>query len=235
MSESVVLVPVYNEERHIEKLLECIRAVYKDDIIFYDDGSRDCSPCLLQSMEGPGIRVIRHPENRGYGATLIGGFAEAIKSGYKYLVTMDSDGQHKPEWIPKFLAEISSWDVVSGSRYLEELKENGTAPSDRRAINGKVTEIVNQVTGYKLTDAFCGFKAYKVEALKLLDLNDTGYAMPLQFWIQAAAKHLRVTELPVSRIYDDPNRKFGGGLDDPEVRLTLYLKVIEEERKRWAL
>ena len=57
--------------------------------------------------------------------------------------------------------------------------------------------------------------------------------MPLQFWIQAKKFGLKVTELPVSRIYDDPNRRFGGGLDDPKARMSLYLETIDKERARW--
>ena len=59
--------------------------------------------------------------------------------------------------------------------------------------------------------------------------------MPLQFWIQAKHFGLTLTELPVSRIYDDPNRRFGGDLDDPEVRLQYYLEQIKRERERWNL
>jgi dolichol-phosphate mannosyltransferase len=112
---------------------------------------------------------------------------------------------------------------------------NGTAPQDRRAINVRITQVINTITGFDLTDSFCGFKAYRVDALRKLRLTDTGYAMPLQFWIQAKYFGLRVTELPVSRIYDDPNRTFGGGLDDPEVRLNHYLTTIENERQRWKV
>ena len=66
-----------------------------------------------------------------------------------------------------------------------------------------------------------------------MSLSLTGYSMPLQLWIQAKAKGLKVRELPVSRIYDDPNRRFGGNLDDPKVRLAYYLETIEQERQRW--
>jgi dolichol-phosphate mannosyltransferase len=94
---------------------------------------------------------------------------------------------------------------------------------------------LNQITDFGITDAFCGFKAYRVAALADLELEESGYSMPLQFWIQAKALGLRVTERAVSRIYDDPNRKFGGVLDDPERRLAYYLDTIRKERERWNL
>jgi glycosyltransferase involved in cell wall biosynthesis len=237
MSEvrTIVLVPVYNEEEHLHGLLSRLRLVYSGDVLFVDDGSVDCSPSVLKDLEGDRTRVIMQPENRGYGATLLRAFQETINEQYDVAITMDSDGQHRPDWIPEFFSKVQECDVVSGSRYRAETDENGIAPPDRKRINGIVTSILNECTGFALTDAFCGFKAYRVSALKKLKLSETGYAMPLQLWIQAKAFGLSVTELPVSRIYDDPNRRFGGQLDDPEVRLQYYLDTIERERRRWKV
>jgi len=234
MTRRIVLIPVYNEEEHLEGLLSRLREVYAGDVLFVDDGSVDCSPRLLQQLKSETTRIIMQPENRGYGATLLRGFSEVIEAGYDYVITMDSDGQHRPDWVPHFFTTVErGWDVVSGSRYREEIDGNGIAPADRRAINRTITELINSITDFGITDAFCGFKAYRCAALAQLQLDATGYSMPLQFWIQAKRFGLKVAELPVSRIYDDPNRRFGGGLDDPEVRMQMYLETITEERKRW--
>ncbi len=87
-----------------------------------------------------------------------------------------------------------------------------------------------------MTDSFCGFKAYRVEALKRLSLDVAGYAMPLQLWVQVVDRGLRIREIPVRLIYNDPNRHFGGGLDDPKSRLAHYISVLDEElrKTRWA-
>jgi glycosyltransferase involved in cell wall biosynthesis len=235
MSKRLVLIPVFNEERHIEGLLSRLREVFSGDVLFIDDGSRDRSPEILRSLEGPSTFSILHAQNRGYGGTLLHGFAEAHARGYEYLITMDSDGQHRPDWVPVFFERIPDWDIVSGSRYCKEMDGNGSAPPERRRINAEVTELINSITGFSLTDSFCGFKAYRVSALPKLALTETGYGMPLQVWLQARKHRLRVTELPVSRIYDDPNRRFGGDLDDPEVRLRYYRTIIEGEKKRCNL
>lgn len=228
-SSHLVIIPVYNEEQHLTGLLQRLREVYQGDVVFIDDGSADCSPCVLGTLAGDSVKVIRHHQNRGYGATLLRGFCEAVEGKYEYAITMDSDGQHRPEWIPRFFDEIKGWDVVSGSRYLVEENGNGHAPADRRTINRQITEWINEKCGFLITDAFCGFKAYRVSALAKLRLTNTGYGMPLQFLVQAHKLGLRLTELPVSRIYDDPNRKFGNGLDDPTIRLKYYLDVLETE------
>jgi dolichol-phosphate mannosyltransferase len=96
-----------------------------------------------------------------------------------------------------------------------------------------VTEILARVTPYRLTDAFCGFKAYRVAALARLHLTEKGYAMPLEFWIQAARCGLRVREAPVKLVYVDPSRTFRGGLDDPRVRLRYYLQVLDRQLRAW--
>jgi dolichol-phosphate mannosyltransferase len=230
----VVLIPVYNEERHLEGLLSRLRQVYSEDVLLIDDGSEDRSPGILKELEGPRTHVLIQGDNEGYGATLISGFREVVHRGYDFLITMDSDGQHRPDWIPEFFEAIPDWDIVSGSRYLAESESSGVVPSERQAINREITAYLNEITHYNLTDSFCGFKAYRVAALAKLSITERGYAMPLQLWVQARHHGLRVIERAVSRIYDDPNRRFGHGLDDPKVRRQLYLDTITRERSRWS-
>ena len=82
--------------------------------------------------------------------------------------------------------------------------------------------------GFELSDAFCGFKAYRVEALKKLNITEFGYAMPLELWVQAACNKLKVVEVAVPRIYLDESRSFGDQLDDPETRLKYYYEVMNK-------
>jgi dolichol-phosphate mannosyltransferase len=93
---------------------------------------------------------------------------------------------------------------------------------------------LNERLGLNLTDAFCGFKAYRVGSLKKLKLDVDGYAFPMQFWIQAVAAGLRIREIPVKLIYNDLKRSFGGPLDDPSVRLNHYRCVLHRELRRMA-
>jgi dolichol-phosphate mannosyltransferase len=148
---------------------------------------------------------------------------------------MDCDGQHEPAHIPAFLAALDDADIVSGSRYLAESAVVGKAPADRRAVNARVTETINAATGWTLTDAFCGFKAYRADVVTRLDIREPGYAMPLELWARAWQAGLRVIELPVERIYFDNDRSFGEDLDDTEKRYAYYRRVWrcalgEEER-----
>jgi hypothetical protein len=104
----------------------------------------------------------------------------------------------------------------------------GEAPADRQEVNRRVTAMVNRVTGWELTDSFCGFKAYTAQALRRVRVDEPGYAMPLQFWARAFKAGLIVCELPVERIYNDSDRSFGLDLDNPERRFTYYDRVWRE-------
>ena len=83
-----------------------------------------------------------------------------------------------------------------------------------------------------MTDAFCGFKAYRISAYRKLDLDVDGYEFPMQFWVQAVANRLRIEEIPVRLIYHDPTRSFGGPLDDPTTRLAHYRRTMHREIER---
>ncbi len=216
-------IPVYNEERHLEEVLREVRR-YAADILVVDDGSTDRTPELLARQEG--IRVVTHPRNRGYGAALVSAFEYAKQQPFDVLVTMDCDGQHEPARIPVLLEAVGNADIVSGSRYLRDFRQDTLAPQDRRLINQTVTQELNARLGLNLTDAFCGFKAYRTAVLDRFRITETGWGMPLQLWVQAARLRLRVVEVAVPRVYLDPNRAFGGVLDDQAERLAYYRRVI---------
>jgi len=220
-------IPVFNEERHLEAVLQEVRR-YASDLLVIDDGSTDGTAAILARQ--PDVGVLTHPQNRGYGAALISAFARAIDSDYDVLITMDCDGQHEPSRIPVLLEALDSkTDLVSGSRYLRDFRQTSLpTPQDRRQINQIITSELNDTLGLHITDAFCGFKAYRREALEKLHITETGWGMPLQLWVQAAFHCLRIKEVGVPRLYLDPNRSFGGGLDDAEERLAYYRRVIDD-------
>lgn len=223
--------PVFNEASHVHGVLEQVRR-YSPEILVVNDGSTDGTAEELGKE--PGIHVVTHAQNQGYGAALRSAFQFALEGGYDVLVTIDCDGQHQPELIPELAAAVfpengEEWDIVSGSRYLQALDGASIPPEDRRRINVEITRLINERLGLKLTDTFCGFKAYRVPVLSLLNVTNLGYAMPLQVWVQAAAQGLRITEYPVPLVYLDASRSFGGSLDDSRKRLDHYKQVIDQE------
>jgi dolichol-phosphate mannosyltransferase len=194
-------------------------------VLVVDDGSIDGTSELLAVRRD--IRLVRHERNQGYGAALKSAFQYALDEGYDVLVTIDCDGQHEPQLIPDFVAASRRAQIVSGSRYLKQFDATSVPPEDRRRINLEITAELNRRLGLKLTDAFCGFKAYRREALAALAIAENGYAMPLEVWVQAARAGLSIVELAVPLVYLEEGRSFGGALDDAATRLRYYYEVLE--------
>jgi glycosyltransferase involved in cell wall biosynthesis len=226
--KTLLAIPVFNEQQYVNGVLDAAKQ-YIRNILVIDDGSTDGTAALLSRREG--ISIITHPENRGYGKSLADAFAFARSRNYDWLITMDCDEQHEPSSIPCFLESIRNddADIISGTRYPQGHEVEASVPEDRREINRLITSLLNNRLGLEITDAFCGFKAYRVAALSAISITVPGYAMPMQFWVQAARAGLRLRELPIRLIYKDPTRHFGGFLDDPEARLRHYLDVFEAE------
>ncbi|MEM9589111.1 MAG: glycosyltransferase family 2 protein, partial [Planctomycetota bacterium] len=186
--------PVYNEAKTVDGILDRVLQ-YNDHVLVVDDGSSDGTSERLRQRQD--VHVIHHPINRGYGAALQTAFQFTIAEGYSGVVTLDCDGQHQPKRIPRFIEAASAADIVSGSRYLKRYEGDSEPPAQRMFINRKITAELNRRLELNLTDAFCGFKAYRAEAIEQMKITDPGYAMPLQLWVEAVAAGLRIIEIPV--------------------------------------
>jgi dolichol-phosphate mannosyltransferase len=216
--------PVYNEASHVNPVLDEVLR-YAGDVIVVDDGSTDGTSKLLSARRD--IECIRHEKNLGYGAALKTAFDYALSAPYEVLVTIDCDGQHEPQRIGQLVAACRDADIVSGSRYLWNPVQANRAPAERRQINMQITRELNERLNLTLTDAFCGFKAYRIDALAQLRITEPGYGMPIELWVQAAHRGLHIVELPVPLIYLDEERSFGGSLDDGQRRLAYYHQVLD--------
>jgi dolichol-phosphate mannosyltransferase len=237
----LIAIPVFNEERYVAGVLtntlrharQIERSTgHRVDVLVVDDGSTDGTPGIVVGFP---VSLSRRTANAGYGRSMRDAFRWAQAEGYDWLITMDCDEQHEPAALPGFVrvAEDTAADVISGTRYLRAETGNDRPPPDRRRINLAMTAEINArlapALGCVLTDAFCGFKAYRVAALANLALSVEGYAFPMQFWAQAGAQRMRVVEHSVRLIYNDLARTFGDGLDDPERRLRHYRRVLHRE------
>ena len=225
--KNLVVIPIFNEAKYLVDVINEVKKYVceSSDILAIDDGSTDKTPELLNKIDG--IEVMTHEKNLGYGRTLIDGFNYAIERGYEHVVTIDCDWQHEPAHILEFCDQLGEYDIISCSRYLRPSNEE--PPADRAAVNREITRRINEITSYNITDAFCGFKAYKVASLKKLKLTEQNYGMPLQLWIQAWKNGLTVKEFPIGLIYFDHSRRFPGNLNRADARLMYYRELIERE------
>ncbi|MCH2212565.1 MAG: glycosyltransferase family 2 protein [Fuerstiella sp.] len=230
---TLIAIPVYNEVAHVVAVLDQVK-YHADRVLVVNDGSDDGTAELLTAIDG--ITVVDHPENLGYGAALATSFEHAVSGGFDVLVTMDCDGQHQPQLVQRIAEQVYAdgdpCDMVSGSRYLQPFSENTFVPTERREINRQITACLNKELNLSITDAFCGFKAYRVSSLVDLEITVTGYAMPLQLWVQIADLGWNIREFPVPLVYTDENRSFGGTLDQAEQRMSYYRAVLNSELER---
>lgn len=230
----LIAIPVFNEFKYVDDVLRAIHK-YSDNILVVDDGSTDGTSDVLKNHTY--VEVISHQTNMGYGQSLIDAFNFAYDSKFDWLITIDCDHQHEPSYIPHFYREVEKddADIISGSRYLRRMNSGPVPPPvSRVTINRRITNILNRKLGTKLTDSFCGFKAYRTSAVFKLQLTEKGYGLPLQLWIQASRAGLKIREIPVPLIYHDPKRNFHGALEEPKKRMNYYIEIIEKELRYYA-
>jgi glycosyltransferase involved in cell wall biosynthesis len=189
-----VVVPVYNERESVrplsEELLTALRGLgRRTEILFVDDGSTDGTTEVLSELaaEEPEIAVVRLRRNFGKAAALMAGFREAQGDA---IVTIDGDLQDDPAEIPRLLAELEAGaDLVSG--WKKDRQDSWSKRAASRVFNG----VTSRMSGVRLHDLNCGFKAYRAEVVRSLALTGDQYRyIP----VLAANEGFRVSELPVN-------------------------------------
>jgi dolichol-phosphate mannosyltransferase len=201
--KTLIICPVYNEERYLASFIDEVRYVCDCPILIINGGSTDHTLKIIKS-KCPDF-LINHTKNIGYGKSLIDGFNFAVGNNYHNIITIDGDLQHDARMIPIFFEKIKKYDIVSGSRYLYICEHPDIEPPQSYFVYHQlITNIINETFKSSITDAFCGYKAYLLEKIKLLDLDIDGYGIAIQIIIQILYKQLKYTELPVLMIYHNP-------------------------------
>ncbi len=203
----VVLIPAYNEEENIEKVVRSIpkKIIGVNDIkiLVVNDGSTDKT--MDMAMNGGAYRVVSHKRNSGVGAAFMTGIRNAITMNADILVAVDADSQFDSNQISELILPIinNQADVVIGSRFQGEKPKN--IPRIKYFGNKIFTKIVSSVVQQKFTDTQTGFRAYSREALLNVSVvNDFTYTQ--EVLIDLKFKGMQIAEVPVSVKYDD-NRK----------------------------
>jgi glycosyltransferase involved in cell wall biosynthesis len=216
--KTIAVIPAYNEAPTIGDVIDGV-AKYVDDVIVVDDGSTDETPAIARAH---GASVIEHVFNTGVGGALRTGYRYAIRKGYDYIVQIDGDGQHDPDYVPELLAAIEDYDMVIGSRYLNESYKE--YPLIRKLGIQFFTWLVNSLSNIQITDVTSGFRVYRVGMLAdILHTSDKHWAVEQTF--EAARQNYRFTEVSVTM----PTRTHGTSQFDLETLLlypTRMLNVI---------
>ena len=193
----IAALPAFNEEMFLAKNIPLIKS-YVDMVIIVDDGSTDATAQISQQM---GAYVIKHSENRGYGAALQTIFSAARDLNIDAMVIMDADGQHTPADIEKVLEPLlQGADVVNGSRFLD--KTTNTIPHYRK-VGMKVLDTATTTAGVKKgTDTQSGFRAYGKKAISVISISGQGMSAGSEILIQISHKKLTLVEVPINVRYD---------------------------------
>ena len=190
----LVAMPAYNEEKYIGSMVLKARQ-YADEVLIVDDGSTDRTAEVARLG---GATVVRHQENKGYGAAIKSILAEAKRKAPDVLVIIDADSQHHETDIPHLIKPIANgFDLVIGSRKLQ----GHNIPLYRR-IGQKVLFFFSRILSRKkLSDSESGFRAFSRKAVGVLELRENGMAVSAETIAVAAEKGLRITEVPISITY----------------------------------
>ena len=187
-------IPAYNEARYVGSVVLQARQ-YADEVILVDDGSMDNT---ARVAELAGATVIRHHENKGYGAAIQSMLAEAKKRNPDVFVLLDADAQHNPNEIPAIIKPIlEGFDLVIGSREAQKDK----TPRYRRIGKEVILRSARLASKTNVSDSECGFRAFSRRAISELELKENGMAISEETIVRAAEKNLRITEVPISNIY----------------------------------
>ncbi len=197
-----VLITALNEERAIASVVSgALKTV--DRVVVVDDGSTDSTAA---EAEKAGATVLQHEENQGKGVALRTGFRYMLEQGCDAIVTMDGDGQHSPEALPRFLEvlEQDRFDIVVGTRE----RHGGAMPFPRNVLNSLSSAIVSRLAGTRIRDSQSGYRLLRREVLERVKLDAPHYEMESEILIKAGKLGYRIGEVPIDTIYGEEESKF---------------------------
>jgi len=221
-----LLIPAYNESRAIGQVVSKARKII-DSVVVVDDGSQDATAQIAQDS---GALVLKHEINRGKGAALRTGFQYALDHGYDAVITMDSDGQHDVDDIPRFLEAFEKKGIppnpplLKGGKSRSAFTKGGkkgsllkgglvgiilgsrmhdisTMPAVRKFTN-KLTSFVGSLLAHQeLRDSQSGFRLISSDVLRAVELETSGYELESELLIKASRSGFRITSVPIKTIY----------------------------------
>lgn len=203
MPSNLVIIPTYNEEENIEKIIDSISSLDVDfDILVIDDNSPDGTGDIVENLKQryKNLNLLRRQAKLGLGTAYITGFKWAIERGYDIIYEMDADFSHNPEDLMRLYSTcVNGIDLAIGSRYISGVNVVNW-PLGRVLMSYMASIYVRMVTGLKVKDTTAGFKAYKREVLETINLDNIrsrGYAFQIEMKFATWKFGFSIKEIPI--------------------------------------
>ncbi|MBR3855774.1 MAG: polyprenol monophosphomannose synthase [Bacteroidaceae bacterium] len=204
-SDSVIIIPTYNEKENIEKMIRVLMALeHSFDVLVVDDGSPDGTAAIVKGLmsEFDGrVFIIERSGKLGLGTAYIAGFKWALRQGYEYIFEMDADFSHNPDDVPLLYNACAQdgYDLSVGSRYVTGVNVVNW-PMGRVLMSYFASKYVRFITGLPVYDTTAGFNCYRRRVLETIDLDSIrfkGYAFQIEMKFTTYKCGFKIKEVPV--------------------------------------
>ncbi len=202
MSNTLVIVPTYNERENLPKVAErLLNLAVPVDLLILEGNSPDGTGQLADELAAkhPSIHVVHEKEKRGLGRAYLAGFAWALERDYEFIFEMDSDFSHNPDDIPRFMEAAQNADLVLGSRYCGGIRVINW-PLKRLLLSTSAAQYVRIITGMPFTDPTGGYKCFRRRALESINLGairSNGYSFQIEMTHRIWMSGMRIVEVPI--------------------------------------
>ncbi|MFW6205155.1 MAG: polyprenol monophosphomannose synthase [Actinomycetota bacterium] len=241
----LVVVPTYNEAAMIRKMVDRVRgSVPRADVLVVDDDSPDGTGEIAASLAevDERVHVLHRPVKQGLGAAYVAGFAWGLERAYDVLVEMDADGSHQPEELDRLLEALDTADLVLGSRYVPGGRVVNWSRW-RQLLSRGGNRYTRAVLGIPLRDATGGFRAFRAETLRRVDLDGVasqGYCFQVDLAWRAIRAGLIVTEVPITFVEREQgtSKMSGAVVREALWRVTCWglvhrMRQLGRKMRRW--
>lgn len=234
MSDSLIIIPTFNEKENIESIIKKVFSLKKQfNILIIDDNSLDGTANIvktLQKIYPKKLFIEERSKKLGLGTAYIHGFKWALKKDYEFIFEMDADFSHNPDDLIKLydVVKNNNGDLAIGSRYVKGVNIVNW-PMSRLLLSFFASKYVKIITGMPIHDSTAGFKCYKKKILQTIELDKiqfVGYAFQIEMKFKAWKYGFRIVEVPV--IFTDRKEgvsKMSGGIFFEAVFGVLQMKI----------
>ena len=242
MSDSIIIIPTYNEKENIEAIIRAVTSLEKDfDVLVIDDGSPDGTAGIVKGLmaeEFKGrVHLVERSGKLGLGTAYICGFKWALEHGYEYIFEMDADFSHAPADLPRLYAAChdEGYDVSVGSRYITGVNVVNW-PIGRVLMSYYASAYVRTVLGIKLRDTTAGFVCWTRKVLETMSLDDVrfkGYAFQIEMKYTALCLGFKIKEVPVVFVNRElGTSKMSGGIFSEALFGVMKLRMTKFKRRK---